>query len=98
VGAETLTESWTGIRHIEVAGLEGYSPLDLADPFADAVGRPVEAIVVPRADWETLWVSQVMPEGRRRLGWRWSMDSIPAGFTLAYPEQSMWMDRRRFVS
>ena len=64
VGAETLTQSWTGIRHIEVAGPESYSPLDIADAFADAVGRPVEAIAVPRAEWETLWVSQGMPEGR----------------------------------
>jgi len=64
VGAETLTQSWTGIRHIEVAGPEGYSPLDIADAFAEAVGHPVEAIAVPRAEWETLWVSQGMPEGR----------------------------------
>jgi len=64
VGAETLTQSWTGIRHIEVAGPEGYSPLDIADAFADAVRRPVEAIAVPKAEWETLWVSQGMPEGR----------------------------------
>jgi NAD(P)H dehydrogenase (quinone) len=64
VGAETLTQSWTGIRHIEVAGPEGYSPLDIANAFADAVGRPVEAIAVPRGEWETLWVSQGMPEGR----------------------------------
>jgi NAD(P)H dehydrogenase (quinone) len=64
VGAETLTQSWTGIRHIEVAGPQGYSPLDIADAFADAVGRTVEPIAVPRAEWETLWVSQGMPEGR----------------------------------
>ena len=64
VGAETLTQSWTGIRHIEVAGPEGYSPLDIADAFAEAAGRPVEAIAVPRAEWEALWVSQGMPEGR----------------------------------
>ena len=64
VGAETLIQSWTGIRHIEVAGPEGYSPFDIADAFAEAVGHPVEAIAVPRAEWETLWVSQGMPEGR----------------------------------
>ena len=64
VAAETLTQSWAGIRHIEVAGPEGYSPLDIADAFADAVGSPVKAIAVPRAEWETLWVSQGMPEGR----------------------------------
>ena len=65
MGAETLTlQSWTGIRHIEVAGPEDYSPLDIADAFADAVGRPIEAIAVPGVEWETLWVSQGMPEGR----------------------------------
>ncbi|HSY34837.1 MAG TPA: NmrA family NAD(P)-binding protein [Acidobacteriaceae bacterium] len=63
-GAEALTQSWTGTRHIEVAGPEAYSALDIADAFAAAVGRPVEAIAVPRAEWETLWVSQGMPEGR----------------------------------
>ena len=64
VGAETLTQNWIGIRHIEVAGPESYSPLDIADAFADAVGHPVEAIAIPREEWETLWVSQGMPEGR----------------------------------
>ena len=63
-GAETLIQSWTGIRYIEVAGPESYSPLDIADAFADAVGHAVEAIDVPRTEWETLWVSQGMPEGR----------------------------------
>jgi NAD(P)H dehydrogenase (quinone) len=63
-GAETLTQSWTGTRRIEVAGPEAYSPLDIVDAFADAVGRPVAAIAVPRAEWEPLWVSQGMPEGR----------------------------------
>jgi NAD(P)H dehydrogenase (quinone) len=63
-GGETLTQNWTGIRHIEVAGPERYSPLDIADAFADAVGHPIEAIPVPRGEWETLWVSQGMPEGR----------------------------------
>src|SRR6202050_1112703 len=43
-GAETLTQSWTGIRHIEVADPEGYSPLDIADAFADAVGGPIGAV------------------------------------------------------
>ena len=42
VGAETLIQGWTGIRHIEVAGPEGYSPIDIANAFAEAVGRPVE--------------------------------------------------------
>lgn len=64
VGAETLTQNWIGIRHIEVAGPESYSPLDITAAFAAAVGHSVEATAVPRAEWETLWVSQGMPEGR----------------------------------
>lgn len=64
VGAETLTQIWIGIRHIEVAGPQGYSPLDIADAFTEAVGRPVEAIAVLRDEWETQWVALGMPEGR----------------------------------
>ena len=63
-GAETLTQSWRGTRHIEVAGPEETSPMAIAEAFADVLGRPVEAVAVPRDQWETLWVSQGMPEGR----------------------------------
>ena len=64
VGAETLTQNWKGTRHIEVAGPEGTSPIEMAKAFADVLGRAVEAVAVPRDQWETLWVSQGMPEGR----------------------------------
>jgi NAD(P)H dehydrogenase (quinone) len=64
VGAETLTQSWKGARHIEVAGPVGTSPMEIAEAFADVLGRPVEAVAVPRDQWETLWVSQGMTEGR----------------------------------
>jgi NAD(P)H dehydrogenase (quinone) len=64
VGAETLTQSWKETRHIEVAGPEGTSPMEIAGAFADVLGRPVEAVAVPRDQWEILWVSQGMPEGR----------------------------------
>jgi uncharacterized protein YbjT (DUF2867 family) len=63
-GAETLTQSWKGTRHIEVAGPVGVSPMEIAEAFADVLGRPVEPVAVPRAQGETLWVSQGMPEGR----------------------------------
>lgn len=49
-GGETLTRSWTGIRYIEIAGREDYSPLDIANAFAAAVGHTIEAIAVPRAE------------------------------------------------
>ena len=64
VGAETLTQSWNGTRYIEVAGPEGTSPMEIAKAFADVLGCPVEAVAVPRDQWETLWISQGMPEGR----------------------------------
>lgn len=64
VGAKTLTQSWKGIRQIEVAGPEETSPMKIAEVFADVLGRPVEAVAVPRDQWERLWVSQGMPEGR----------------------------------
>jgi len=63
-GAETLMQSWKGTRHIEVAGPEDTSPMEIAEAFADVLGRPVEAVAVPRDQWETLWVSQGMTEGR----------------------------------
>ena len=63
-GAETLTENWKGTRHIEVSGPEGVSPMEIAEAFADVLGRPVEPVAVPRDQWEALWVSQGMPEGR----------------------------------
>jgi NAD(P)H dehydrogenase (quinone) len=64
VGAGTLTQIWKGTRHIEVAGPEGISPLEIAKAFAGVLGRQVEAVAVPRDQWESLWVSQGMPEGR----------------------------------
>jgi NAD(P)H dehydrogenase (quinone) len=63
-GAEALTQSWKGTRHIEVAGPEDTSPMEIAKTFADVLGRPVEAVAVPRDQWEKLWISQGMPEGR----------------------------------
>jgi NAD(P)H dehydrogenase (quinone) len=97
VGAETLTQSWTGIRHIEVAGPEDYSPLDIADAFTDDVGRPIEAIAVPREEWETLWVSLGMPEGRTAPRAEMVDGFNSGGFALAYPKPSRWMERCRFV-
>ena len=40
----------TGIHEVE--GPERYTPADVAAAFADALGRPVEAVVIPRAEWE----------------------------------------------
>lgn len=69
VAAELLKETWTGARTIELAGPEKYSPNDEAAGFAAALGRPVEAVVVPRDTWEAQFRGQGMqhPQGRMRM-------------------------------
>jgi len=51
VAADLLTtpEPPTGERHVE--GPRRYSPQDVADAFADALGRRVEVAVTPRSEW-----------------------------------------------
>ncbi|KRB03392.1 NmrA family NAD(P)-binding protein [Lysobacter sp. Root690] len=51
VAADLITEpvANTGMHHVE--GPRAYSPADVADAFAQALGREVEVEVVPRAQW-----------------------------------------------
>ncbi len=49
--AEALRGDWTGIRTIGLEGPAGYSPNDVAAAFARVLGRPVQAVAVPEADW-----------------------------------------------
>lgn len=51
VCAESLLETWSGIRTIELEGPQSYSPNDVAAAFAKALGRPVQAVEVPESDW-----------------------------------------------
>jgi NAD(P)H dehydrogenase (quinone) len=64
VGAETLLQTWTGNRYIEVAGPKKYSPLEVAAAFSKALGREVKAVVVPRESWQEMFVKQGMPADR----------------------------------
>src|SRR5580693_751373 len=64
VGADVLRQEWTGIRYVEVAGPEQYSPNDIARAFSKALARSVEAVAVPREKWTEFFLSQGMPEGR----------------------------------
>jgi NAD(P)H dehydrogenase (quinone) len=64
VGAETLLQTWTGNRYIEVAGPKKYSPLELASAFSKVLGREVQAVMVPRDTWQDLFVKQGMPADR----------------------------------
>lgn len=63
-GADVLRQEWTGTRYIEVAGPEQYSPNDIARALSRALGRPVDAVTVPREKWTEFFVGQGMPEGR----------------------------------
>jgi NAD(P)H dehydrogenase (quinone) len=63
-GADVLRQEWTGIRYIEVAGPEQYSPNDIARAFTTVLQRPIEAVAVPRDRWTEFFVGQGMPDGR----------------------------------
>lgn len=67
LGADALTQSWTGNRYIEVAGPRRYSPRDIAAAFASALQRDVEAVAVPRDTWVSQFVAQGTPENRTAL-------------------------------
>ena len=62
--AQTLLEDWTGHRRIEVAGPRRYSPQDIAAAFSEALGKPVEGVVVPRDTWTAMFVAQGTEEER----------------------------------
>ncbi len=64
VAARTLTESWTGHRILEIAGPRDYSPNDLAEAFAAALGHQVLVKTLPRDAWVGQFVAQGMPEDR----------------------------------
>jgi NAD(P)H dehydrogenase (quinone) len=66
-GADVLRQEWKGTRHIEVAGPDQYSPNDIALALSSALGRTIEAVVVPREKWTKFFVGQGMPEGRTEL-------------------------------
>jgi NAD(P)H dehydrogenase (quinone) len=61
IGAEVLSQSWTGNRFIEVAGPRNYSPRQLAAAFSKVLGHPVEAVALPRETWVDTFVSQGIP-------------------------------------
>lgn len=58
MGAQVLTQNWTGRRVIEIEGPTRYSQHELAVLLGKALGRPVEASLVPRETWEAVFKSQ----------------------------------------
>jgi NAD(P)H dehydrogenase (quinone) len=67
--SELLVEPWDGLRTVELAGPRAYSANDVAKGFAAALGKPVDAVAVPRGEWEPLFRQQGMvhPEARIRM-------------------------------
>jgi uncharacterized protein YbjT (DUF2867 family) len=67
--AMLIQEEWIGQRIVELEGPARVSPNDLAAAFASALGKPVQAMPVPRDTWEPLFLSQGMkhPIPRMRM-------------------------------
>ena len=64
VTAEALLSTWTGRRVVELEGPRRYAPDDLAVALGDALGRKVQAVAVPRAQWTALFEASGTPVGR----------------------------------
>ncbi|MBB3451772.1 uncharacterized protein YbjT (DUF2867 family) [Rhizobium sp. BK313] len=84
IAARTMAESWTGRRVIEIEGPKRYTQAEIATLIGQAVGRPVVAKPVPRAEWEELFRAQgaAWPEPRIEMIESFNSDWIdfePAG-------------------
>ncbi|WP_026595876.1 NmrA family NAD(P)-binding protein [Methyloferula stellata] len=58
VAAQTLTQSWTGRRVIEIEGPKRYSQNEIAALLGHALGRNVAAHLVPRGEWAARFQAQ----------------------------------------
>lgn len=69
VAAELLRETWVGHRVVELEGPKRTTPNEIAEAFANLLGKPVRMEAVPRASWEQMFRSQGMknPEPRIRM-------------------------------
>lgn len=60
LGASMLQEHWTGGRIVELEGPARVTPNEVATAFGEVLGHPVDAEILPRDTWETLFRSQGM--------------------------------------
>jgi uncharacterized protein YbjT (DUF2867 family) len=60
LAAELLREDWEGRKIVELEGPSRVSPNDLAAAFASILGSPVQTEVIPRDNWEGLFLAQGM--------------------------------------
>ena len=64
---ELLSESWNGVRIVELEGPERYSSNDVAAALARALCTPVRNEIVLRSTWEELFRSQGMKNPLPRI-------------------------------
>jgi NAD(P)H dehydrogenase (quinone) len=64
---ELLSQSWKGVRIVELEGPERYSSNDVAAALASALNAPVRNEIVPRSTWEELFRSQGMKNPLPRI-------------------------------
>jgi NAD(P)H dehydrogenase (quinone) len=65
--AELLRETWSGHTVVELEGPQRVTPKEIAATFARLLGRRVKMEAVPRATWESLFVSQGMKNPAPRI-------------------------------
>jgi NAD(P)H dehydrogenase (quinone) len=67
LAAELMQERWTGHRIVELEGPRRLSSNDIAAAFAEILGKPVQAEVVPHDQWEELFRQQGMKNPEPRI-------------------------------
>jgi hypothetical protein len=65
--AKLLQELWTGRRVAELEGPRRVTPDEVANTFAEVLGRRVRMDAVPRETWEQLFRPQGMKNPTRRI-------------------------------
>ena len=65
--AKLLQELWTGRRVFELEGPRRVTPDEVANTFAEVLGRRVRMDAVPRETWEQLFRSQGMKNPTPRI-------------------------------
>jgi NAD(P)H dehydrogenase (quinone) len=67
IGAELMGHDWSGRRVVELEGPRRVSPNDIANAFAEILGRPVRSEAVPRETWGAIFKSQGMKDPIPRM-------------------------------
>lgn len=67
VAASLLQQAWTGKRIVELEGPRRVTPTDMANAFAQLLGKEVRMEAVPRDSWEALFKSQGMKNPTPRI-------------------------------